>query len=196
MDEILKTMRSSAPECLAFACGDVFMSAGPHVPDCTPPAPEYASTSAYSFATWLIEGAEPLYMIKADTHTLIYLPSTDMIYSADPQFNLHTSCPNNTVLRGQFILEKEEGGKGKARILVFDAIRINGAHMAGVDPQERYRQLQSCAQWFDGIHLVLQWCGNGTALLHAIKSKSFQVPHKIRSVVALTANPTVLERLE
>jgi hypothetical protein len=172
------------------------MSAGPHVPDCIPPAPEYASCKSKknAFATWLIEGAEPLYLIKTDAHTLIYIPSTDMIYSADPQFFLHTSCPSHTVLRGQFILEGEGGGG--ARILVFDAIRINGEHMMGMDPRERYKKLQACPQWFDGTHTVLQWCGDGSSLLNAIKTKTFQVPHKIRCVAALTSNPMALERLE
>ena len=190
MEQILKSLQSSAPECLGFACGDVYMCPGHHLQDCILPVTVCVGNVDDSFATWIIEGGEPLYLIKSGTNTLIYMPSTDMVYSADPQFVLKPESPNHTTLRGQFILEKTG-----PRILIFDAIRIDGSPMVGTPPAKRYATLQANTHWFNGVNLVLQWCGNGAALLGAIKSKSFQVPHTIHSVVALTTNPVVLERL-
>ena len=137
-----------------------------------------------SFGTWLASNAEWLTIGKYDESTLVYIPSQDSFYFASPASTLSPRCPNRTVFLGQFIVEADS----TPRVLVHDLVRFQGVSFNDMPPRERYACLQQLAPHL-GPACTLQWAGECTVLIADLKSGKFKVPHKVRSVIAMSNVP-------
>lgn len=181
--------------CIAHACGDECLSPGRHLQDCVPlQGPHTDVARDGDWATWVPDDSVELLLIKGLDTTLVYIHAIDSVFFAAPEFLLGASCPMDTTLRGRFLMEKE-GERQVPRILVWDSVRVAGA-LSPTLPKLRYEQI--CLDWFSGVQLVRQWCGDANSLLQSIARGTFCPPHSISRVIRIEdspMHPTYLERM-
>lgn len=199
MNAIKEALRSNAAQCISTICADAYLAPGSHTASCIPAQDNLnfdgAATSSSSsssslsdregFGTWLVQDGEPILLIRGPAHAIVFIPSCDMCYTADPvACIIRPECPPYSVFRAQFFMEG-----GCPRVLVFDAVSINGQPLRGIPPEARYGRIDPA--WFGGV-VSRQWCGFVTALRTALADGSFKVPHAVRGVVVFTEDPMAL----
>jgi hypothetical protein len=134
--------------------------------------------------TWMPIESEIVFLIKTKTHTLFYLPRTDMLHYAHPSFSLCQQCAEHTVLLSQFVIDCGT----MPRLLVFDIARDGNRCMRGVPATERYRILQERAhEALQQPKCFMQWVGE----LSALEGPGFlsSLPHKVQGFLTLTDDP-------
>jgi hypothetical protein len=178
---------SLAHACIMATCTDPCLHAGEHHKDrvefCVSEGVKLGTTPA--FGSWLAHGGEFVTLGKYRGNTLVYLPSHDTFYFAAPPALLSQECPDGTVLLGQFVIDTDSS---TPRVLVFDALKLQGVSLRDMPPRERYACLQQLGGTLGGICTV-QWVGECKVLGKELKSGRFKVPHAVQSVIALTAVP-------
>ncbi len=145
-------------------------------------SPAFSSSSA--FGTWLALGSEFITISKYRGNTLVFVPSHDTFFFASPSALLSQECPDNTVLVGQFIIDRDE----TPRVLVFDVAKLQGVSFSDMPPRERYACLQRLSGCLGPI-CTLQWVGECKVLASELQSGRFKVPHAVKGVMALTLTP-------
>ncbi len=145
---------------------------------CVPPTNN--SGGVYSLHTWIPHDALLVYVLKVTGFTLIYVPVQNMLYFANPLFNLSNNCPVNTLFMCHFF--EEDNYESSSRLLFFDLLYLNSEAMS-TTPMERYMKLMSCQEYYQSSVSSLQWCGNENAL-----NKNFidSLPHQSYQMIAIS----------
>jgi hypothetical protein len=123
-------------------------------------------------------------MIKTKTHTLLYLPQTDMLHYAHPSFSLNAQCAEHTVFLSQFVMDCGT----MPRLLVFDIARDGNRCLRGMPATERYQILQQRAhEALQHPNCFVQWVGERAAL----EGPGFlgSLPHRVQGFMTLTSDP-------
>jgi hypothetical protein len=172
--------------CVSHACGDLCLAPGRHLQDCVPVQGLFTEkVREGDWATWVPEDSVEVLLLKTAQTTLLYVHAIDSVFFAGPEFLLGATCPEDTTLRGRFLMEQEDG-RQVPRILVWDSVRVAGQPSPDA-PQLRYEKL--VVDWFSGVHLIRQWCGDGRSLLDSIQTGAFRPPHRIARVIRVEGCP-------
>ena len=178
---------SLAHACITATCTDPCLHAGEHHKDrvefCV--SEKIKAGGPPAFGTWLALGGEFVTLGKYRGNTLVYLPSHDTFYFAAPPALLSQECPDGTVLLGQFVIDTDSS---TPRVLVFDALKLQGVSLRDMPPRERYACLQRLSGCLGPV-CTLQWVGECKVLATDLQSGRFKVPHPVKGVVALTPTP-------
>jgi hypothetical protein len=129
--------------------------------------------------TWRPQTSFWVYLIKANHHTLVYVPCEDNVFFVNPMFCLKQECPSTSIFFCQCIQDTEDT---HPKLLVMDIICELGKNCSKLLPEKRYKTLMSYAQYFPVSFIEVQWCGHKTAL----SSEFFNtLPHKVQSVIGI-----------
>ena len=139
--------------------------------------------SSSTMYTWTPEGSVIIFLIKTPLHTLVYIPSKDMMYYAHPSFALSAKCATHSVFISQSVMDKGD----IPRLLVFDMARDGDRCLCETPSAERYQILQERAGGsLQQPQCVVQWVGELSAM---DKTFTASLPHNVKSFMSLTGNP-------
>lgn len=117
-------------------------------------------------------------------NTIAYVHENDCAYVCSEAASLGAECPQDTVLLGQYVIDGNDAMGYEPRIMLFDAIRINGDDLTEMEPPARHAALRNdigpllgrapCAkfvtvQWAGYRDAAIQFCSNGTNLPHGVE---------------------------
>ena len=132
--------------------------------------------------TWIPEGSDTVFIVKAASNTLLYLPSKDMMYYAHPMFALGPQCATNTIFISQFVVDCGN----TPRLLVFDMLSDGSSPLCTMPAVDRYRLLQERMGCLQAPQCIIQWVGELDAMNYDFLGS---LPHKVKSLLTLTGDP-------
>lgn len=136
-----------------------------------------AISDKYNLFTWIPDNSKFVYLIKVSGFTLVYVMEKDLIFFANPVYSLKQNCPVNSMFLCQIFNDELSAPRlAFLDVLYFDNKKIENCST------DRYMKLMKCQEFFHGENMMVQWCGELSAMTPQFLDS---LPHKTSKFLAM-----------